>query len=116
MKIIGANPHKLAHVNHREFTPPSECVYVGSPNTEQVCNLLHRKEAFLNVLFRILLRAWHTCVDHHREAGKKQHEFTEDSRHCFRRQCSRAFRCLEKVPKARAHGLDLGAQCGEAAC
>jgi len=86
MKITGANPHKLAHVNHREFTPTSECIYVGSPNTEQVRRLGHRKEMFLNVLFGILLRAWHTCVDPHQEAGKKKDELSEHSRHCFRRQ------------------------------
>jgi hypothetical protein len=104
MKIALSNPHKLTHVNHRELTSTSECVYMGWPNTEQICRLLHRKEVFLNLLFRILLRAWHTCVDHHQEAGKKQHEFTEDSSHCFQREGSGALWFLKQFTKGRGHG------------
>jgi hypothetical protein len=116
MKIALSNPHKLTHMNHRELTSTSECVYMGWPNTEQVCRLLHRKEVFLNLLFRILLRAWHAGVDHHQEAGKMQHELTEDSSHCFRWQCSRVLGCLEKFTKCRGHDLGPRAHDGEAPC
>ena len=111
-KITWSNPQELTHVNHRELTSTSECVYVGWPNTEQVRRLLHRKEMFLDLLFRILLGAWHTSVNHYQEAGKMQHQFTEDASHCFQRQGSRALWFLKQFTKGRGHGLDAGAQGG----